>query len=465
MNLSPQLAFKPDITLVSDPDPALITPNTRLDVSQFSPGILAAIKILCDGGATEAKLTDEVVKVDTFTGLSKFLYYLTQFTRSGLICYGVPQGNETVATLVPLVKVPEFRLQTVTPETPCKLSRFAFSYNRDDRLVLESPVSRFRMEFPSWKGGAIVAELARSRSSQNLADTIPGLELETAQLIVSLLVSAEILETPEMPEPDALKTWEFHDLLFHTRSRQGRHDNTYGKTYRFYEKTDAPPFVKPQMSSERIDLYQPNLEQLKESDLPFAKVIEMRHSTREFDFDRPISARELGELLYRCAHNDRVFSNGRMECGKRPYPSGGACYELEIYPVVKACDGISPGVYHYAPEAHQLEKIDTSDKEFTQLAGEVERITVGDCQPQIFLSIAARFSRVSWGYQSMAYALILKHVGVLYQTLYLTATAMDLGCLALGGGNADLFSRTIGTNYYLESSVGEFAIGRKLPLS
>ena len=52
--------------------------------------------------------------------------------------------------------------------------------------------------------------------------------------------------------------------------------------------------------------------------------------------------------------------------------------------------------------------------------------------PQILITIAARFGRVSWKYSSLAYALILKDVGVLTQTLYLMATDMGLGGCAIG---------------------------------
>ena len=39
---------------------------------------------------------------------------------------------------------------------------------------------------------------------------------------------------------------------------------------------------------------------------------------------------------------------------------------------------------------------------------------------------------VSWKYNSIAYSLILKNVGVLIQTLYLMATDMGLGGCAIG---------------------------------
>jgi SagB-type dehydrogenase family enzyme len=61
----------------------------------------------------------------------------------------------------------------------------------------------------------------------------------------------------------------------------------------------------------------------------------------------------------------------------------------------------------------------------------------------------------------MAYALILKHVGVLYQTMYLAATAMSLAPCGIGCGDSDLFARAAGTDYYAETSVGEFLLGSK----
>jgi SagB-type dehydrogenase family enzyme len=61
----------------------------------------------------------------------------------------------------------------------------------------------------------------------------------------------------------------------------------------------------------------------------------------------------------------------------------------------------------------------------------------------------------------MAYAVILKHVGVVFQTMYLVATAMGLSPCGVGGGDSDLFARAAGADYYAETSVGEFLLGSK----
>jgi hypothetical protein len=52
-------------------------------------------------------------------------------------------------------------------------------------------------------------------------------------------------------------------------------------------------------------------------------------------------------------------------------------------------------------------------------------------------------------------------VGVLYQTMFLAATAMDLAPCVLRGGNSDLFAKAAGLDYYSETSVGEFLLGSK----
>jgi SagB-type dehydrogenase family enzyme len=82
---------------------------------------------------------------------------------------------------------------------------------------------------------------------------------------------------------------------------------------------------------------------------------------------------------------------------------------------------------------------------------------------QVLFILTAPFERLSWKYASIAYALILKHVGVVYQTMYLAATAMGLAPCAIGGGDSDLFAHAARTDCYAETSVGEFLLGSADP--
>ena len=83
--------------------------------------------------------------------------------------------------------------------------------------------------------------------------------------------------------------------------------------------------------------------------------------------------------------------------------------------------------------------------------------------PQILITIAARFGRVSWKYSSIAYALILKDVGVLMQTLYVVLTDLGLGGCAIGTADISLFANMTGLEFHVEGPVGQFALGRGLP--
>ena len=144
----------------------------------------------------------------------------------------------------------------------------------------------------------------------------------------------------------------------------------------------------------------------------------------------------------------------------RPYPSAGASYELELYLAVNKCEGLARGFYHYDAGGHTLVLIGPGTPEFEALLTGAEFAMDAPAAPQILITIAARFGRISWKYSSIAYALILKDVGVLMQTLYMMATDMGLGGCAIGITNIDLFAKMTGIEFYIEGPVGQFAIGR-----
>jgi SagB-type dehydrogenase family enzyme len=92
-----------------------------------------------------------------------------------------------------------------------------------------------------------------------------------------------------------------------------------------------------------------------------------------------------------------------------------------------------------------------------------ESTAIAEDNLQVLLILAARFPRLAWKYESIAYALTLKRVGVVFQTMYLAATAMGLAAHAIGGGDADLFARAASTDFRVETSVGEFLLGSQRP--
>jgi SagB-type dehydrogenase family enzyme len=145
---------------------------------------------------------------------------------------------------------------------------------------------------------------------------------------------------------------------------------------------------------------------------------------------------------------------------RRPYPSAGSAYELELYLVVANCTGLDRGLYHYDADRHALVAIEARAQDIEAQLASAQFAMDAPASPQILITIAARFDRIAWKYSGIAYSLILKNVGVLLQTLYLAATDLGLGGCAIGTSNIDLFAEMTGQEFYVEGPVGQFALGR-----
>jgi SagB-type dehydrogenase family enzyme len=471
MTQAPVLSFRTEISLgEASADQATIEmPAGRLTVNKLTTGMLAALQGLASGGGTEDDLSRLVYESDGAAGLAPLYYQLQRFARLGLLCYTVIANGRPLATLVPMTAAFQLQPEEFDARARFRLSRFAYCRRDGETLLLESPASVVRTILPEPTAAAIVAELARPRTYPELAAGIDGLEQATAQTLLKLLASAGVIaeagedgRLPEDADP-TLAQWEFHDLLFHARSRAGRHDCPSGGTYRFVGEIPPLPAVKPKMSNHLIPLHKPDIDRLEREDWPFTAVLERRRSIRSYGV-QPITAAQLGEFLYRVARVVSVIdadpANGRSYAvSVRPYPSGGATYDLELYVTVNRCSDLDPGIYHYDPLDHQLCKLSDRNDRMQALLMYAQRCTGQEEELQVLITLASRFQRLSWKYTGMAYAATLKNVGVLYQSMYLVATAMGLAPCALGGGNASLFAEAIGTDYFAETSVGEFLLG------
>ena len=195
--------------------------------------------------------------------------------------------------------------------------------------------------------------------------------------------------------------------------------------------------------------------------------MEGRRSVRAHGAE-PVTADELGDLLYRTARVRALVTPGDQEpregrdprLSDRPYPGGGACYELELYVTVGRCAGLARGVYHYDPFGHRLEPVDADAAVVDGLLSDAAERATMDAAPQVLITLTARFRRISWKYEGLAYATVLKDVGVLFQSLYLVCTAMRLAPCALGAVRADATARALRTDWLLEPTVGQFILGR-----
>jgi SagB-type dehydrogenase family enzyme len=352
------------------------------------------------------------------------------------------------------------------------LSRFAYMRRRGHEMVLESPRARALFKICNPQIATAIAILSRPQPIKQLRRQVdfPGLEF------LALLVDCQILFKIDPARDSGLRPaegdndlvlWDFHDLLFHTRSTEGRQANPLGGVYPYADVIPPLPAVRPGWPGKKIDLCQFVAADSRASS-PAAKLMHARHSTRNFDDQSPITLAELSRFLDDSARvlssstspADLSVANPLVTYAVRPYPSAGASYELELYLAVDKCDGLDPGFYHYDAGAHALVLIGPRTPEFEALLMGAKFAMDAPAPPQILITIAARFGRISWKYSSLAYSLILKNVGVLTQTLYLMATDIGLGGCAIGSINIDLFSKMTGIEFHVEGPVGQFALGR-----
>jgi SagB-type dehydrogenase family enzyme len=417
------------------------------------------LRILAASGATESKVGDVVLEVDGAEALPRLYYCLDLLQAFGAMCYVLRQRGHIMVRVSPVVRSFRMTCPAVVADRRYRLSRFAYLRRDHDCLALESPLSGAEVELTDRRVVVMLAALSRPTTVRELAAAGYGTDLETARTFVSLLAGADMLDDAERGAGD----WNFYDLVFHASTRRGRDDIMEPLQNRVHR--GLPPAIKPAMSTAVIQLHRPDLDALEAHDLPFTRVLESRRSLRSYGA-APLTAPKLGEFLFRVARvkrvvKARVTGRGTRQFTHRPYPSGGGCYGLELYAVIGACRGIPKGMYHYDPLRHRLEALAAPESDVASLLGRASATAGTSAAPQVLIVIAARFRRVTWKYRSMAYALVLKEVGVLYQSMYLVATAMNLAPCALGGGDSELFARLIGTAFHEETSVGEFLLASR----
>ena len=440
-----------------------------IDLGKFSTGAIDRAARLRAGLPLDAFTSRGGSAGDQEMGL-----LVRRLARRGLLEYRLARSGEAHDQVVVEPQVPGYwpQMPALDGADLIVLSRFAYLRRRGTEMILESPRADALFRIGDPKLASVLAGLATPHSINKLRrqDGFPGLAL------LALLVDCRILFKIGADGGDGLRAnegddnlvlWDFHDLLFHARSTEGRQANPLGGVYPYAGVMPPPPAVRPRWPGKKIDLSKASA--TSPADVaPVARLLRERHSTRDFDDRQPMTLAELAQFLD-CTLRVQSRWKGRLDLGgggplvaytTRPYPSGGSSYELELYLAVANCAGLARGFYHYDADRHALVPIEVRPHELHAMLTAAEFAMDASGPPQILLTIAARFGRVSWKYSSIAYSLILKDVGVLIQTLYLAATDMGLGGCAIGTNNIDLFAKMTGIEFHVEGPVGQFALGR-----
>jgi SagB-type dehydrogenase family enzyme len=324
------------------------------------------------------------------------------------------------------------------------VSEFATVSWREGDVRIASPVSRAAF---TTGDGSVLRVLGAFAVPRAIEDVASG--SQDVEALIGEWIAAGILVEAGAPEAAAVQHWDREALALHASSRDPSWRKTPGHT---------TPAVAPRRSNVIVPLVRGGA---PASDL--ATLLDARRSRRVWG-GVPIPFQTFSDLLWLSARNR---DDGRHRGhASRPYPSGGAAYSLELYPVLgeDAVETLTAGVYRYLPDAHALEVVSPFSADFRPFllaAGRAANTT----PPPVAIVITSRYARQSEEYSRLAYSLVLKEVGGLFQTLYLVAESLGLAACALGGGTPPgLLAELCGTTELEEPVVGEFAVGtRGLP--
>ncbi|NBE91765.1 SagB/ThcOx family dehydrogenase [Nonomuraea sp. KC401] len=375
--------------------------------------------------------------------------------------------EQPMVSVVPLVQRSRLRVIPVAADVPVRLSRFAVINTNGRDYRLESPLALHRVLLHTAEAMSLVGHLRRPTRPDAVRDAPPYFSTLVAYLAAAGMVVGAERDEPFRPvefaedTDDALISWSPVNLLFHSRSTLGRHDLAFGATHPVGDRRGIEPVVVPPGDTGLIRLYRPTWEALVAVDPPLSAAVEAANGARPAA--GPLTARELGELLYRAARVRSVSGppGSPEETSDRPYLSVGSRYELELYVVVGDCNGISQGVYRYDPLSHGLRALPSETRAVVAALENARLVAQMPDLPPALVVITARFRRLSWKYNGLSYAMILKNVGMLTQTLCLVAAGLSLGVYPLECVDIERWADALGADWRIESSVGALVLGRK----
>ena len=210
----------------------------------------------------------------------------------------------------------------------------------------------------------------------------------------------------------------------------------------------------------RLPLPQRELPPPRRPELSLWEAIAGRRSCREFA-DEPIDAGELAALLEAAygVTQARESEERRHVLPLRAVPSGGALYPLELYVAALRVDGLAPGLYHFDPlkSALAVARDSLSADDVAGLSTYPEIVAASAAE----LFVAAVFGRTRFKYGIRGYRFALLEAGHVGQNVVLTATALGLGAVPLGGYYDRLTDEFLGLDGVNESTLYTLAVGRR----
>ena len=180
--------------------------------------------------------------------------------------------------------------------------------------------------------------------------------------------------------------------------------------------------------------------------------IRARRSIRDFRPDA-LPLDQLSQLLWAT----QGITAARHGFAFRASPSAGACYPLNTYVVVNRVAGLAPGLYVYDIGEAALGRRRSGDLSAAIAAACLDQEMAA--QAAVVFAWAAVVGRSKERYAERAYRYIYMDAGHVGQNLHLAATALGLGCCAIGAFFDTEVNTLLGVDGLDEAAVYLSAVG------
>jgi len=162
-------------------------------------------------------------------------------------------------------------------------------------------------------------------------------------------------------------------------------------------------------------------------DASLEQLLNQRRSIRDYAAGA-VSLNDVGQLLWAA----QGITDAR---GLRTAPSAGALYPLELFLVAGEVNHLSPGVYHYQPDDHRLQKIAADDQRQGLQRAALSQDWIK--QAALVVVFTADYARTARKYGARAERYVHIEVGHAAQNLFLQAEALNLATVPVGAFKDD----------------------------
>ncbi|UMZ74274.1 SagB/ThcOx family dehydrogenase [Natranaerofaba carboxydovora] len=166
-----------------------------------------------------------------------------------------------------------------------------------------------------------------------------------------------------------------------------------------------------------------DIEELSEVDVSIQETIENRRSIRSYQ-DEKLDLEEISYLMW------AAQGITDSDTGYRAAPSAGATFPMEVYVVVGDVEELSPGIYRYLPEEHELQLVLEGDFRDDLMGAALGQAPIGEASINIVITSIYERVMSTYGERGIRYAKI--EAGHISQNIFLLSTALELGTVSIG---------------------------------